>query len=256
MRDSLSAPAGGGRRRTGTADFGTALAGLAMALRREQQHPAVSRAIIARAATEVIPGASSAAVTVPVADGISHARAVTGDLAAAVLGVQDETRQGPAWESGSPDSAVLISDMTAGDRWPLFRDRAAAIGAGSMICAPMTDGIAVRGSLSVISPQAGAFDEESADLAAVFAVHAAIALSAAESYRQLQAAVSSRDVIGQAKGILMQRYKITADAAFMLMSAHARESNAKLRDVAWELCQTGGLAWPRRAHRLPGPPGG
>jgi transcriptional regulator with GAF, ATPase, and Fis domain len=112
-----------------------------------------------------------------------------------------------------------------------------------MICTPLVLGTTVLGSLSLGSTAVNAFDEESASLAAIFAAHTATALAAAEGRRQLSAAISSRDVIGQAKGILMERYRIGADAAFAVLVRTSQHTNVKLHDVAVELCE--GRSMPR-----------
>jgi len=71
-------------------------------------------------------------------------------------------------------------------------------------------------------------------------VSAAIAGAAAQ-IRQLHTALDSRDVIGQAKGILMERYRLTPDGAFALLARASQDTNVKLREVADELCRTGTL---------------
>jgi ANTAR domain len=72
------------------------------------------------------------------------------------------------------------------------------------------------------------------------AVFAAITEAAAQ-IRQLRTALDSRDVIGQAKGILMERYRLTPDGAFALLARASQDTNVKLREVAAELCRTGSL---------------
>jgi ANTAR domain len=80
------------------------------------------------------------------------------------------------------------------------------------------------------------------------AVSAAIAGAVAQ-IRQLHTALDSRDVIGQAKGILMERYRLTPDAAFALLARASQDTNVKLREVAADLCRTGTLPghddWPQ-----------
>ncbi|THJ68799.1 ANTAR domain-containing protein [Arthrobacter echini] len=56
---------------------------------------------------------------------------------------------------------------------------------------------------------------------------------------QLQQSVASRDIIGQAKGILMERHKISADTAFVLLQNQSSRRNRKLVEVAAELIHTG-----------------
>lgn len=75
----------------------------------------------------------------------------------------------------------------------------------------------------------------------MFASHAAIALAGAQQEERLRTAIASRDLIGQAKGILMERFKITADEAFRVLVGASSRTNRKLLDIAEELCATGEL---------------
>jgi AmiR/NasT family two-component response regulator len=75
----------------------------------------------------------------------------------------------------------------------------------------------------------------------MLAVHAAVAVAGAEHEENLRTAMSSRDVIGQAKGILMERHKLTADQAFGVLARVSQELNRKLADVARELTDTGAV---------------
>jgi ANTAR domain-containing protein len=71
---------------------------------------------------------------------------------------------------------------------------------------------------------------------------ASVAIAEAAAHiRQLRTALDSRDVIGQAKGILMERYRLTPDGAFALLARASQDTNVKLREVATELCRTGSL---------------
>jgi AmiR/NasT family two-component response regulator len=75
----------------------------------------------------------------------------------------------------------------------------------------------------------------------VLAAHAAVAVAAAQNEEHLRRAVSSRDLIGQAKGILMERYKLTSDQAFQVLARASQQTNRRLVDVADELTQTGSV---------------
>ncbi len=75
----------------------------------------------------------------------------------------------------------------------------------------------------------------------MFAAHAAVAVAGAEHEQNLRTAVNSRDVIGQAKGFLMERHRLTADQAFAVLARVSQELNRKLADVASELADTGAV---------------
>jgi hypothetical protein len=113
-----------------------------------------------------------------------------------------------------------------------------------MMCTSLIAQDRIYGSLSLASGQPHAFDEESQALATIFAANATIALAGHEWRRNMTVALSSRDVIGQAKGILMERYRLTPDAAFALLVTASQHAHTKLRTISEELCRTGELPIP------------
>jgi len=102
--------------------------------------------------------------------------------------------------------------------------------------------------MNLYSRRPHAFDGEGQEIGQIFAGHAAVALAGAEHEEQLRAGMNSRDLIGQAKGILMERFRLTAQQAFDVLSRVSQELNRKLVDVAAELTETGALPpqHPRR----------
>ena len=92
----------------------------------------------------------------------------------------------------------------------------------------------------------------------LLASHAAVAFADAQKLDQLNEKAATRDLIGQAKGILMERYKLTGDQAFRVLIRVSQQSNRKLREIADELIQSGVLADPeprrQRQDRGSSPP--
>jgi transcriptional regulator with GAF, ATPase, and Fis domain len=230
-----------GQQQIDGAGFAQDLAGLTLSVQREHADQAGSMALVAEAAVKLIPGANGAAIVVPAPTGELRVRAAHGDLPLVVAELQNELGQGPCLEAAAQRGQILVRDTAAERDWPGFTGRAAAVGAASIMCTPLTAGPKIDGCLILVSKTPDAFDEQCARLASAFAAHAGIALAGAESRRQFGVAVATRDVIGQAKGILMERYRVTADAAFALLARVSQDTNTKLRDVASELCRTGGL---------------
>jgi AmiR/NasT family two-component response regulator len=76
---------------------------------------------------------------------------------------------------------------------------------------------------------------------AMFATHAAVALADAQKLDDLKQALANRDVIGQAKGILMERFKLDADQAFSLLTRISQDRNVKVHTLATEIAHTGTL---------------
>jgi GAF domain-containing protein len=233
------------------AGFAQELAGLVLALQDEHADHAASLAAVAEAAAKILPGAASTAVVAVSRQGYLRVQARCGRLAAAVVDLQNELGEGPARAASRRLERILVPDTAGERRWPWFGRRAAALGAAGLAAAPLSARAEETGSLALllVSATAGALDEESARLATAFATHVSIALAAAQARRQLGVALLGRDVIGQAKGILMERHRMTADEAFALLSRVSQNTNIRLRDVAGELCQTGALAGDGRERR-------
>jgi AmiR/NasT family two-component response regulator len=94
---------------------------------------------------------------------------------------------------------------------------------------------------TLLARTAFTFDDESEHIGLLFASHAAIAYSAARDHAGMARNVLTRQLIGQAQGILMERYKITDDQAFALLVRVSQHRNVKLRDVAGILVRSGAL---------------
>ncbi len=129
---------------------------------------------------------------------------------------------------------------------PLSRKRLC----GAMICAPRRAGLDTHrrrytadrtaGALNLFSFETGAWDTEAETIGSVLAAHAAAAILAARHGEQLQSAVSTRDRIGQAKGIVMERFGVDDVRAFELLRTLSQESQVKLIDIAQRVIDTRG----------------
>jgi AmiR/NasT family two-component response regulator len=98
------------------------------------------------------------------------------------------------------------------------------------------------GALNVYGDDVNAFNEESEQIGLLVAAHAAVAFADAQEIQQLNNALTARDLIGQAKGILMERHKISAQQAFTLLTTVSANTNTKLTLVAEHLATSGELA--------------
>lgn len=132
--------------------------------------------------------------------------------------------------------------MSAETRWPEFAARAQGLGVASMLAIQLYVIGEDLGALNLHSTRPHAFTDESEQIGLLFAAHAAVAMIGAQELEQLQTAINSRDLIGQAEGILMERYKIGAQEAFRLLVLASQSTNIKLLDVAEYLTRTGLLA--------------
>ncbi|MCW2525965.1 MAG: response regulator with putative antiterminator output domain [Pseudonocardiales bacterium] len=163
---------------------------------------------------------------------------------------QNQTGEGPCIDAARNQSAIVIDNTTIDSRWPRFNERAVELGLSSVLCVPLWVDRSKLGTLSLYSQEPDAFSAHHRRLAELYAAHAAIALADAQRTAQLHQALRNRDVIGQAKGILIERNKITPDAAFTCLALASQHTNMKLIAVAQHLVETGELldsALPRRA---------
>jgi GAF domain-containing protein len=132
-----------------------------------------------------------------------------------------------------------VDDLPHDRRWPELARRSAELGVTSMLCFQLFVVGDDLGALNLLSRRRGAFTDESERIGLLFASHAAVAVAQARKLNHLGVALASRDLIGQAKCVLMERYKITADQAFALLARTSQDTNRKLIDVAEYLTTTG-----------------
>ena len=209
-----------------------------------RQHGSVDDTLqtITAAASVSVPGAQDAAISLSTRRSLLENHTATHELPRRVVHLQAEVGEGPCLQSLRDQAPVRVDDFAAEDRWPQFRAGMAGELVGSMLSVPLfIDGGSI-GSLSFYAAGPGAFDAQSVDIGQVFASHAAVALAAARNEEGLRLALTNRDLIGQAKGILMERHKITGQQAFLLLVRVSQATNVKLRDIAEELVSTGALA--------------
>ncbi len=204
------------------------LSGLARSLHREHD-PHATLADVVEAAVELIPGTEDASITAVVDRRHVASEAASSPLPRMVDALQEETGEGPCLDAIDDRATVLVADMATETRWPRFAARAAATGAGSMLSLQLyVDGDNL-GSLNLYSHHAGAFDEESEHVGVLFASYAAIAYDAARTRSQLARAVDTRQLIGQAQGLLIAREHLSADQAFALLVRTSQHQNTRLR---------------------------
>jgi transcriptional regulator with GAF, ATPase, and Fis domain len=147
--------------------------------------------------------------------------------------IQYEVDEGPCLDAIREHEVFETGDLGEECRWPHFAARAQReTGITSMLCFRLFVEGDTLGALNLQSKAANAFGSESRTVGLVFAAHAAVALASAIHGEQMEEALRSRDLIGQAKGILMAREGITADQAFDMLRRASQRLNVKLRDVA------------------------
>ncbi|SDU91865.1 GAF domain-containing protein [Microlunatus sagamiharensis] len=193
------------------------------------------------AAVAIIPGVEHASLSM-----VQRRREVRSDypsseLPARVDAIQNEVGEGPCLDAIYEEQTVRVPDMLHEPRWPRFAKRAHDAGAGSMLSFQLYVQDDNLGSLNLYNTRANGFDDESEQVGLLFASHAAVAYADSKKISSMGRALASRDLIGQAKGMLMERYHLDADRAFGVLTRVSQATHRPLREIAEELATTGRL---------------
>lgn len=176
-----------------------------------------------------------------VAHGDLVPRATTGAPPQRLDRLQQKLGAGPCVDAAQQQTVIRIEDTCSDRRWPDFCAEAADLRVRSMLCVPLRVDERCLGTLSLYAEDPSAFDDHHEQITTLLATLAALALADAQRADQLHTALRNRDVIGQAKGILMERHRITAEVAFSYLSQASQAVNLKLTAVALHLVETGEL---------------
>ncbi|MEJ2863393.1 ANTAR domain-containing protein [Actinomycetospora flava] len=134
----------------------------------------------------------------------------------------------------SADGVVVVADFAGRDRarWPEFSGHALDAGWRAMLSLGMEVGGVPRAALNLYSQAPGAFGPDERRVGGLLALGMGMLLLAADHAEQLTAALARRDVIGRAKGVLMERFQLDQGAAFARLVSASQETNLRLADVA------------------------
>ncbi|WP_369069710.1 GAF and ANTAR domain-containing protein [Kineococcus terrestris] len=216
------------------------LAELARELQREEDPQQVMQRIVEQA-VQTVPGAEHGSISLVRDRRDVQSAAATSDVARRFDRAQQELSQGPCVDAMYEEETVLVDDLRAEERWPDLAARADDLGVRSLACFQLFVDGGTLGALNLMASRPAALGEGVREVGGLFAAHAAIALADAQKLEHLHTALVHRDVIGQAKGILMERFKVTPDQAFALLVKVSQDRNRKLHAVAEELARTGSL---------------
>ncbi|WP_374194306.1 GAF and ANTAR domain-containing protein [Streptomyces sp. N35] len=202
---------------------------------------------ITGSATELVEGCDAAGILV-INGKTVESLAPTEQLVADSDLLQGRCGEGPCFDAARDrrtDRVFRIGDLSdERTHWPLYAPQAHALGVGSMMGFLLftEDEHEELGALNLYSRRPGAFSERSELAGWLLASHAAVALSSARTHAQMEQALSTRHVIGEAMGILMGSLRLTEDQAFTALRRYSQEHNIKLRDVALRVCAVGTLS--------------
>jgi len=194
---------------------------------------------IVQEACRSVPGFNHIGVSVIHRDGKIETMAGTDLLVWELDELQYKLSEGPCVDSMTDDKTmILVEHAQHEQRWPRFMPQAVQQGLRAQLALRLyTDGETL-GGLNLYSTEAESVDEDAIEIAELFASHAAIALGHARHEHNLNEALVSRKIIGQAIGIVMERYQISEDRAFHFLVRASSTSNIKLRTVAQEVVDT------------------
>jgi GAF domain-containing protein len=190
-------------------------------------------------AVTAVPGCEYAGVSWLRHDQVIETPACSDPIVAECDAAQYEYGEGPCVEAAWEGEFYVVDDLFTDPRWPKFAARAVQLGMRSMLACQLSAPQRTVGALNLYATTPAAFDEEAQQIATVYAAHASIALANRRLQRDLKQAYESRGVIGQAVGILVERHRVTPDAAFEMLVRASQNRHVKLRNLAKYVVETG-----------------
>jgi GAF domain-containing protein len=183
-----------------------------------------------------IPGAQYAGITVTRNAKHIDTPAATHKWPIVLDEIQQLHREGPCLSAAWEEKTIHIADLETDHRFPLYRrDALEKTPIRSVMSFQMFIAGETMGALNVFAEQPHAFGQISRDVGLIFAAHSSVAWNAARRDEQFKRALASRDTIGQAKGMIMERYGVDAVQAFEVLRKLSQDSNVPLVRVATEL---------------------
>jgi GAF domain-containing protein len=152
--------------------------------------------------------------------------------------LQNELGEGPCLDAIWNRDVYVVHDTATDERWPRFAPRAAELGLHSILSVRLQASGETLGALNLYAHGVRDFSAEDVAQATIFGQHASVALVAARREENLVAAIDARHLIGQAQGILMERFGLNADQAFGVLRRYSQSNNVKLRLVAERIVET------------------
>ena len=189
---------------------------------------------ITTAAVDILPAVTGSSITVRHADGRLDGVAHTHDSLVALDQAQYSLQEGPCYAAATDAAHVVSPDLGHDPRFPRYAAVALEHGIRAQVGLRLFETPASEVALNLYSDQVGAFDDPDG-LRDLFVHHSAVALGYAHEVSDLREALRARKAIGQAIGLLMERYELTEDRAFAFLTRLSSHRNVKLRQVAAEM---------------------
>jgi len=216
------------------------MARMSRALLELAQPGAVENAIVDWAVRSV-PGCEAAGLVTATRGARVSCLAASGPLPRGCDDLQHELREGPCHDALWEGTTFIAVDLIADTRWPAWSPAAVRLGVRSVMGFPLSTEGGVLGALNFYATRPHAFDQLAQRIAAICAAHAAVGFRWAQTAHNLRQAIASREEIGQAVGILVERMRITPEQAFQELNRVSSHTNLKVRDLARTIVLTGQL---------------
>jgi GAF domain-containing protein len=194
---------------------------------------------IVDAGRSLVPGTSGCALAVRRARDRLEIGAASSADARLVTDLQRSLREGPVLDAMRSGEPVRTTSLGEDPRWPRLAAHQAELGISSVLAVPLIGARGPFGTLVCYAAQTAAFGSDAEALAAALAGQAALVYAARELEANLRAGMETRERIGQAVGVLMERHRLTSQQAFDLLVYVSQRTHRKLRDIANWVTDTG-----------------
>lgn len=221
-----------------TEDFDRELADAARQMHEESTpKEAMERAVAL--ATQIVTGCDAAGVCVVYRGDRVDSHALSDPALGKVDSLQHELNQGPCLDALRYQATVASDDLSTDERWPQWGPEVASqFGLFSIVSYRLFATDTTLGALNLYGRDRSAFSADDVHDGTALAAHVGVALAGAQEVENLEKALVGRTVIGQATGILMERFDLTPERAFGLLSKISQNKNLKLRQLAEQIVQT------------------
>jgi GAF domain-containing protein len=189
-------------------------------------------------AKELIPGVGAAGVLLLGKNGKFESLAGTTELPHQLDELQMKYNEGPCVQAAIDELIVRTDDFRTETRWPQYSPACVELGVLSGLSFKLYTTDRTAGALNLFSFAPNAFNAEDETVGVILAAHAAAAILASRHGEQLESALSTRDRIGQAKGIIMERYGVDEVRAFEMLKQLSQDSNTRLTEIAQRVIET------------------
>ena len=193
---------------------------------------------VTAAAKELIAGVDIAGVLLVGKGGTHQTLAPTSDVMFKLDELQMTTGEGPCLQAALDEIVIRTDDFRDEPRFPNYAPKVVELGLLSALSLKLYTADRTAGALNLFGYEPRPWNSEAETIGMVLAAHAASAILASRESEQLQSALSTRDRIGQAKGIIMERFKIDDVRAFEMLRKLSQDTNTKLVDVAHQVIDT------------------